>query len=136
MVIESPVLQLSHAEVHKPHVDDVLVGQHHVLGLDVAVDDPALVGVLQGAAHLYAYLKDIGVLERPLPVVLTQGLAVDVLAEEQGAVGLSHHLVDRDDVMMAEFGRRLGFAQHPVFYVHAVLHYLDGHRPPHLQVIG
>jgi hypothetical protein len=126
---------LGDAEVHQPDIDGLPVYQHDVLGLDVPVDDPALVRVLQGAAQLHSHLHDVEIAERLLAIVLAKGLALDVLGDEKRPVGLADHLVDREDVMMAQLGGCVSLAKHPIVDIRRLFHHFDGHRPAHLQVV-
>ncbi len=135
-MIGGPILQLCDPEVHQPHVDGRSLDQHDVLRLDVAVHHAPLVGVLQGAAQLDAGFQDLGIAQSLVPIVLAKGVALDVLGEEQRPLGLADHLVNGEDVVVAELGRRLGLPQHPVVDVDGLLHDLDGDRPPHVQVVG
>ena len=68
--------------------------------------------------------------------VLAQGPSLDVLGDEQGLVGLLEDLVDGEDVVVAELGRRLSLAHDPPLDVGRAGDDLDGHRPAHLPVVG
>ena len=107
------------AEVH--HLDVAARGEHHVAGLDVAVDDAGAVAVVEGGEHAG------GDLERPLGQDLAalaedvaQRPAVDVLHHDvglgdAGAVGgdLLAGVVDRDDRGVVERRRGLRLAAEP-----------------------
>ncbi len=123
-------------EVHEPHVDGVSLDEHDVLRFDVPVHHTPLVSVLQGAAQLDARFENVQVGERLLAIVVAERLSLDVFGDKEGPVRLADHLVDREDVMMAQFGRGLGLAEHAVVNVGGLLHHLDGHRAPHLQIVG
>ena len=107
------------AEVHHLHV--AARGEHHVAGLDVAVDDPGAVAVVERGQHA------AGDLERPLGqdlAALAQDVAQrpagDVLHDDvglgdPGPVGgrLLAGVVDRHDRGVVERGRRLRLAAEP-----------------------
>ena len=106
------------AEVHDLH--GAGGGQHDVSGLDVAVDDPHPVGVLQGVQHAGDDLH--GLRDRDglaLAEELAHGVPLDVLHHDvghgtAGAAGLKQLLlagvVDGDDGRVIECRRRLGLA--------------------------
>ena len=115
-------------------------GQHDVLGLDVPMDDPVLVGVLQGAADFAGDLER-GVERKllfprePLPEGLALGERHDVVQQAAGLprviqrenVGVLECRGDLDlaeEPLAAEDGRQLGLEQ------------LDGDAPVVLQVLG
>ena len=75
---------------------------HHVARLDVAVDDPALVGVLEGVAQRHADARDVAVRERTGPQQLGQGSAPNQLGDQVHVVGVGGELVDRDDAGVVE----------------------------------
>ncbi len=89
--------------------------QHHVLGLDVAVDHALPVGVVECGRHVPGDLE--GVLDRELLLPgqsLAQRLAVheghDVIEKIPGLAGV----VERDDVGVVEPGRDLDLPEKPL----------------------
>jgi len=69
--------------------DRVAAGQHDVFGLDVAVDDAVLVGVLQGATDLARDLecgveRELGFGGQALPERLALGERHDVIHQAAG----------------------------------------------------
>ena len=62
-------------ELRDPEVENLreiavvlLVDEDHVLGLDVAVNDPGLVRVVEGAQHVSAYVKSASPLHAMVPL--------------------------------------------------------------------
>ena len=102
------------AEVHQLRPRLAVLGDEHVLRLDVAVDDRARVGMVERLAEIGADLADLAVAEVAVAVEPGQGLAVDQLGDEQGVAVLLAHLVEGDDPGMVEARRGLRLAQHPV----------------------
>ena len=93
----------------------VPAGEHHVVGLDVAVDHPALVGVGQRVGHLAQDPERL--VDRQGAVTLEPGaerLAFDerhdVIEEAGGLAGV----VEREDVGVLQLGGDLDFAEEPV----------------------
>jgi len=102
------------AEVAEP--DAAVVAEPDIPGLEIAVDDAVVVGVLEGGAQLLADVEDpsdgqamaLGLAE--LPVEVSAG---DVLADQVDAAVLLVDVVDGHDVgVVAEAPHRLGFAPH------------------------
>ena len=89
------------------------VGDEDVLRLDVAVDDGALVGVVERLAEVGADLADLAVAEGAVAVHLGQRRAVDQLGDEQGVAVLLAHLIEGHDPRVVEPRRGLGLAQNP-----------------------
>jgi hypothetical protein len=77
--------------------------QPDIAGLDIAMDDPVPVGVVQRAAHTLGdpqcQLESQGAAGRPLDQVV-DGASVDVLLDDVGQVLLLAGVMDRDDVRM------------------------------------
>ena len=101
------------AEVHQLGARLALVGDLHVLGLDVAVDDAARVGVVERLAEIGADLADLAVAERALAAEAGEGRALDQLGDQQRVAVLLAHLIEGDDAGVVEAGGGLGLAQHP-----------------------
>ena len=90
------------------------LGDLDVLRLDVAVDDPAGVGVVERLAEIGADLADLAVAELALAGEPGQGRAVDQLGDQQRVAVLLAHLIEGHDAGVVEAGRGLGLAQHPL----------------------
>ena len=110
-----------------PAVD---LGDQHVARLQVAVDDPLLVGVLHGLADRDEQLQP-GPHREPLPVaVVGDRLALDQLHHEERLVGLGGAAVeDAGDVGVVHQGQRLPLGVEPGQdrpRVHADLDQLEG----------
>ncbi len=59
--------------------DPLGVGDDHVLGLDVAVDDPALVGVQQRVREVQAHAQHVAIRQRAGGLELRERAALDQL---------------------------------------------------------
>jgi len=96
------------------HRQPVLV-EHDVVGLDVAVDDAALVRVREGARHLDQDLTDLGRRERAARGQHgRQRLTAQELHDEiDHPAGLAD-AIDRDDAGVFELGGRTRFALEPL----------------------
>ena len=92
--------------------DAAVARDHHVVRLDVAVDQPG--GVCRGHAPTRGQ-KDVQRLapgpRRLQPVA--QRLALDELHGAEQTVSVGAELVDADDVRMVHAGHRLGLAPQP-----------------------
>jgi len=86
------------AEVH--HLDVAGGVQHHVLWLDVAVDDALAVGEREGVEQLDADRGDVPVAE--LAGQLVQRLAVHELPHQDAALAVAEPVVERHDVGVGE----------------------------------
>ncbi|CAA9302889.1 MAG: hypothetical protein AVDCRST_MAG40-471, partial [uncultured Gemmatimonadaceae bacterium] len=120
--------------------EGVVAREQHVLGLDVAVDDPALVRVGQRVDHLAQDAHAVGDRELPLAVEpLAERLALDVrhdVVEEP--VGLAR-VDEREDVRVEELRGDLDLAQEAVGAdpAHEVRpQHLHGDRAAVPQVLG
>ena len=131
--------EVGDAEVHqlRPRLPFALaLGHLHVLRLDVAVDDPARVGMVEGLAEIGADLADLAVGELAGVGEPGQGRALDQLGDEQGVAVLLAHLIEGDDAGMVEPRRGLGLAQHPPSRLAALLDRLDRDRTLEATVPG
>ena len=114
----------------------VALGHLDVLGLDVAVDDAARVGVVERLAEIGADLSDLAVAELAGAGKPRQRRALDQLGDQQGVAVLLAHLVERDDARMVEPGGGLRLAQHAATGLATLLDRLDRHRPLESAVPG
>ena len=95
-------MQAGDAEVH--HLDVAVGVEHHVLRLDVAVDDALAVRVGERVEQLDADGDDVAVAE--LAGQLVQRLALDELPDEDAALAVAEPVVERDDVGVRRAPRR------------------------------
>ena len=97
------------AEIH--HLDGTVGLQHDVLRLDVAVDDPLGMGVVQRAEHLRGEMHDLfpGQRAAALLEVFFQRDAVDILHHDILQLVGDRNVVDLDDIGMVEDRDGLGF---------------------------
>ena len=104
---------------------------HHVGGLHVAVDDAARVGVIQGGGHVADDAARRGGVEPAGLDQVVDGLAVDVLEDEEDVLAILGDGVDVHDVgmMKGRDGLGLGHEAGTLAGVAAdlVAHLLDGH---------
>ena len=120
------------AEVH--HLDGAVFQHHDVMGLDVPVDDPPAVGVLQSFGDLHGKMQRLLPVEHPFFLhVLLEGNAVDQLHDDIiGAVG-GGNVVDLHDVGMAQHGHGFALGAEPAaeFLIPCefILEYFDGYQP-------
>ena len=95
--------QLRDPEVEQ--LGDAVSGDEDVGGLDVAVDDQALMRVMDGVAHLPEHRQPLADRQLPLPAVLVDGRAVHVLHHhERQAVGRGSGVEHAGDVGVIERG--------------------------------
>ncbi len=81
------------------HLDGAVLQEHDVLRLDVAVNDAALVGVLQSAEHLCGEMQRILPLDHALALdVFLQGDTVDVLHHDILDHVAEAHVIHLDDI--------------------------------------
>ena len=78
------------------------VGDDHVLGLDVAMDDSPLVGVLERVGEREADAHHVAVGQRAGGLQLGERGAADELGHQVVAVGVAARLVERDDARVVE----------------------------------
>ena len=131
------------AEVHDLHLAGV--GQHNVGRLDIAVDDPGLVGRLQGIRHRLEHAR--GFFDRHGAILtddVAQGAALHVLHDDIGhhqAVDvLFTRVEDGNDVRVVELAGILGLAAESLAEVDVARHvgaqHLDGDGAPQNGVLG
>ena len=128
-------------QAHVGQLYDILVGDHDVLGLDVAMHEPAPVGMFQGARSLYdhldGFLLTVGIV---LAQVIPHGPAVNVLHDK---VVVTPRFADVDglhDIDMAQAGGR------PTLFAESADEFLvlahppgqdfHGHNPIEAQLLG
>ena len=122
-----------------PEVDDlrrrpaVHLGDQHVAGLQVAVDDPLLVGVLHGLADRDEQLQPGPDREPQAVAVLGDRLPAHQLHHEERLAGLGGAaVVDAGDVGVVHQGQRLPLGVEPGQHrprVHPDLDQLERHLP-------
>ena len=79
-----------------------LLGDHHVAGLDVAVDDPARVRVLERVAQRDADPHDVEVRQRAVALEVAERAAAHELGDEVPRLVVVAGLVERDDPRVRE----------------------------------
>ncbi len=131
-------LPLGQTEVQ--HLHRSCGGEHDVSGLQVPVDDAALVGGLQGVGDLPADLDGLGHRERSPGERLGQGLALHQLQHQMGGARVVLQPVDGGDVGMVQRGQDLGLAfesgQVSGVVGESVREGLDGHGAVEAGVAG
>ena len=100
------------------HLDDRLVplaGEHQVARLDVAVDHPLLVGVLEPERGLVDEVAGMGDRHRPLGLdQLGQVESLDVLHGENDALAAAEGGIGVDDIGVLQSGRGADLAAEPL----------------------
>jgi len=99
--------QLRQAEVQD--LDDAVVADHHVLGLDVAMDNAGFVRGVEGGGHLEGDLQGVSQRQRHGAHPLAQRLSPDELRGNEVQVLEIPDLVDGEDIGVIERRRRLRF---------------------------
>jgi hypothetical protein len=107
---------LREAEVHHLHVP--VRGQHDVGGLQIAMEEPALVRFLQRFGDLAGQSQGLGQPERAVLQAPVERVAGDVLHDQEDRVALFADLEDLADVRMIERGHRHRFAPQPLPRLH------------------
>ena len=133
------VLVARDAEIHQLHA--ALARDHDVRGLDVAVDDAAVVHVIEGARDLHR--DDRGDVVGQAAAALEQVIqvdAADVLHHDEERAPLAMEVVDMDDVFVLEAGQGAGLALEAggqlLVRADRGLERLDGHHPVELLLDG
>jgi hypothetical protein len=100
-------------EVHHAHA--LVVVDHHVVGLEVAVDQPGRVGRRDPAGDVgEQHAQELGPAARPLLAPTAERLAaVHELHGDPHLIAVRADVVDGDHVGVRELGQRLGLAQQP-----------------------
>ena len=94
------------AEVHD--LDAAILQHHHIVGLDVPVDDAPAVGVLQALGDLHGKVQRLLPIEDALYLhILLQGYAVDELHHQVIGRIRGGNVIDLDDVGVAQHGHGL-----------------------------
>ena len=98
-------------EAEVGHLGDALAGDEDIARLDVAMDDAAGVGVLEGGADLGDEFERAGQIELAAMAQMVDVHAVDEFHDQIGiALGGAAVIVDVNDVRVVERGHGLGFA--------------------------
>jgi len=126
-------------QAHVGEFDEPLAGEHDVAGLDVAVDEVAVVCGPQALGHLADDRHRLGRVE-PLADLQQVGQrpAIDVLHDDGHGVGERPDLVNRHDVRMRQDRRSAGLPQEPLAGLRLAgrsrMQHLDRHHPVHLHL--
>ena len=84
-------------------LDGAVLQHHHVMGLDVPVDDAAAVGMLQGFGDLHTEMKGLLPVQHALLFhVLLQGDAVNQLHDNEICIVGGRDVIDLNDIGMAQ----------------------------------
>ena len=103
------------AEIHQLRAPLLaLARDHDVLGLDVAMDDPALVRVVESLGHLRADIENLVGLERLFLLHRAKRLPLDVGHDEEQVPLVVGEVVDRNDAGVVEFRDGAGLALEPL----------------------
>ena len=106
------VLQTGDAEVG--HLHAAVPQHHHVLGLDIPVDDAAAVCVGEAPHDLGDEVQRLPPVQlAPLLHILLEGDAVDQLHDDVLHIAAPGHVVHRHDVGVGELGDSLGLRVEP-----------------------
>ena len=97
------------AEVH--HLRMAVRGEHDVRGLQVAVDDVLLVGLVQRFGRFQRDLQGVELAEGPSRQSLPERLPFDVLHDDAAGVAEVEQFMDAADVGMVQRRRQPGFLQ-------------------------
>ena len=92
--------QLGDAEVE--HLEAAVAGEEEVLGLQIAVHDPALVRDGEGARDLERPLPGLARRERARAQALAQGLPLEQLGDDVGRAVVGSEIEHRDDAGVVE----------------------------------
>jgi hypothetical protein len=96
------------------HLYAAVPEDHHVLGLDVPVDDAPAVGVAEASHDLGDEVQGLPPVQlAPLLHILLQRDAVDELHNDIFRVPSPAHVVDRHDVGVGQLGHGLGLRVKP-----------------------
>jgi hypothetical protein len=97
-----------------------VVRNQDVLGLHVAVDHPGPMRVREGGRGIRSDLRHQPVVELAAAAQRPQGLALDQLRDEQGALAVAGELIERGDVPVRQPRHRLSLARDPQRAVPAI----------------
>ncbi len=99
-------------QLGKPEVQDFyqpVIGDHHVLGLQIPMNNPRLMGFRQSLRHLPRVANELIVRERTVRENLPKRLPLHILHRNEGSALVFTDLVDRDDVGMVQRRGSTGF---------------------------
>jgi hypothetical protein len=117
-----------------------LPGQHDVAGLQVPMDDPPPMGVVERVRDLDGIPKRLIERQRPPQQTLGERLALEVLHHQEVDAAGAADVVDGTDVRMAERSERPGLALEPGpergVARHVLGQHLHGHGPVQARVRG
>ena len=125
------VLQAGNAEIG--HLHAAVSQDHDILGLDVPVNDPAAVGVLQGAHDLNDEVQGLPPIHfTPAGHILLQGNAVDELHDNVLCVTAGGDIINGHDIGVGKLCHSLALipeaAAYLLIFSHISLQDLDGYH--------
>ena len=123
------------------HLYAAVLEDHDIVGLDVPVDDPAAVGMLQRLGDLRGKMQRLPPVENPLLLhILLERNAVNQLHHDVVQIVGVRHVIDIDDIGMREHGDGLGLGMEPAAELgvlrQLILEDLDGHQPVQTMAPG
>ena len=96
----------SNAEVR--HLHRAILQHHHIVGLNISVDDSAAVGMLQGFRNLHSKVQSLLPVQRTaLFQILLQGDAFDQLHDDIVCIICGRNVVHLYDIGIAQHSNRL-----------------------------
>ena len=112
-VVASPGRAGSSGEAQVEHDDLAFVVDHHVLGLEVAVDEPGPMRRGESSTRGTEELDELGPGRLPARQQVSQRLATDVLHRDEHVAALGSDVEHLDHVGMRQRGHRLRLAEQP-----------------------
>ena len=136
-IVVCPQSTIGQAEIQKFHAR---LREHDVAGLQIPMNDPSPVRLVQPVRDLNPILQGLLELQRSFLEPFGQRVALDVLHHDEVDTVLLTHIVEGADVRVVQLRDRLGFAIEAGFALGAFGEVLgedfDRHRPVEARVLG